>query len=657
MSTIHRWLIVISVLSMALDQHTWAQDVDPNYYYRLTTMWQGDTKSLDVIKDGTNNRLWITATASVTGQFWKLTPLSGGFFRLTTAWLGDGKSLDIINDGQNNTPTMANTGNYSGQYWKFSPVSDGYYRLTTSWQGDGKSLDIVNDGKNNNRPVLANTGNYSGQYWKLTRLHRIEEPAVQSAATNLALGKFCSTSSRSQWSGDEQGAVDGVKNGGFGFHTDPGPAWWQVDLGSSCTLVNVVIFNRTDCCSERARYLQVLLSNDGANFTTSYAHNGSVFGGVSDGRPLNVTLHGASARYVRLQITSGDYLHLDEVEVYGVPAAGDERRVENQVLDLQGGYVDCGNPGSLKYSRSFTLEAKIFANSWAAESWRGSIIGKDDWAEGSRGFVLRTGDNGRLSMTVGPVGNSGWPEVLSQSIMKLKQWHHVAGTYDGSALKLYIDGQPAGSAVYNGSVAESPYPLKIGASGYDDSRLFDGRIDNVRIWNRALSADEIRSAVNAARTGNEEGLALMYDFDESVAGRVKDGTSFGNHGTFKGKARLVAALQTTGEEDVHHKTGGGAGGVAFDFTKYKLNLPQEVGILLTLAGVSQEDTDLACTVLGAAAYVVQNAKSISIKKSDVNDLLQKVLQLKSKKIYKIPFFQKLIANGEKDLNKMLKTMK
>ncbi len=655
MNTIHRWLIVISALSMALGKHTQAQDA--NYYYRLTTMWQGDEKSLDVVNDGNNNRLWLNATVSSSGQFWKLTPLHDGYFRLTSDLLGDGKSLDIINDGQNNnTPTMANTGNYSGQYWKISPLGNGYYRLTTNWQGDAKSLDIVNDGQNNNRPILSNTGDYTGQYWKLTRLHRVGESASQSAAMNLALGKFCSTSSRSQWSNNEQGAVDGIKNGGFGFHTESGPAWWQVDLENSCTLVNVVIFNRMDCCPERARYIQILLSGDGVNFTTAYAHNGSAFGGVSDGRPLNVALHGATARYVRLQITSGDYFHLDEVEVYGVPAAGDERRSENQVLDLQGGYIDCGNPGNLRYSRSFTLEAKIFADSWTSESWRGSIIGKDDWAEGSRGFVMRTGDNGRLSMTLGPTGDNGWPEALSPPTMKLRQWHHVAGTYDGSVLKLYIDGQPAGSAAYHGSVAESPYPLKIGSSGYDDSRLFDGRIDNVRIWNRALSADEIRDAVNAACTGNEEGLALMYDFDESVSGRVKDGTAFGNHGTFKGKARLVAASQTTGEEGAHHKTGDGAGGVAFDFTKYKMNPPQEVGILLTLAGVSQEDTDLACTVLGAAAYVIQNAKSISLKKSDVNDLLQKVLQLKAKKIYKIPFFQKLIANGEKDLNKLLKNM-
>jgi len=91
------------------------------------------------------------------------------YYRLTTQWQGDGKSLDIINDGQNNKPILAATGNYFGQMWKLTPLGNGFYRLTTQWQGDGKSLDIINDGQNN-KPILAATGTYSGQMWKLTKL-------------------------------------------------------------------------------------------------------------------------------------------------------------------------------------------------------------------------------------------------------------------------------------------------------------------------------------------------------------------------------------------------------------------------------------------------------------------------------------------------------
>ena len=140
---------------------------------------------------------------------------------------------------------------------------------------------------------------------------------------NLAAGRVASQSSQSQWSNanDAQGAINGVKNGGFGFHTNEEiNPWWQVDLGADYKLENVVLYNREDCCSERARTVQVLLSSDGVNFQKIYAHNGSIFGGVNSKRPLNVSINGVLARYVRLQLAERNAFHLDEVEVYGKSA-------------------------------------------------------------------------------------------------------------------------------------------------------------------------------------------------------------------------------------------------------------------------------------------------------------------------------------------------
>ncbi len=93
------------------------------------------------------------------------------YYRLTTKWQGDGKSLDVVNDGKNNNQLiLAKTGKFSGQLWKITSLGAGYYRLTTQWQGEGKSLDIVNDRKNNNQPILADTGNYFGQFWKISKV-------------------------------------------------------------------------------------------------------------------------------------------------------------------------------------------------------------------------------------------------------------------------------------------------------------------------------------------------------------------------------------------------------------------------------------------------------------------------------------------------------
>jgi hypothetical protein len=93
------------------------------------------------------------------------------YYRLTTQWQGDIKSLDVVNDGiYNNQINLAPSGNYSGQYWKITSIDDGFYRLTTQWQGDNKSLDVVNDGKYNNKLILATNSDHGGQYWEITKV-------------------------------------------------------------------------------------------------------------------------------------------------------------------------------------------------------------------------------------------------------------------------------------------------------------------------------------------------------------------------------------------------------------------------------------------------------------------------------------------------------
>jgi hypothetical protein len=79
----------------------------------------------------------------------------------------------------------------------------------------------------------------------------------------------------------------------------------------------MVIYNRLDGpCQPRARTLQVLVSDDGREWAVVYTHDGTVFGGI-DGRPLLVKCPGTVARHVRLRLREQNFLHLDQVEIYG----------------------------------------------------------------------------------------------------------------------------------------------------------------------------------------------------------------------------------------------------------------------------------------------------------------------------------------------------
>lgn len=116
---------------------------------------------------------------------------------------------------------------------------------------------------------------------------------------------------------DARGACDGIKDGKWGFHTERElRPWWQVDLGSQYCVESIVVYNRCDTVASRAARLQVLISSDARQWTQVYQHDGTVFYGFTDGRPLRIILNKSPARFVRVQLPDTEYLHLDEVEVY-----------------------------------------------------------------------------------------------------------------------------------------------------------------------------------------------------------------------------------------------------------------------------------------------------------------------------------------------------
>jgi mono/diheme cytochrome c family protein len=122
---------------------------------------------------------------------------------------------------------------------------------------------------------------------------------------------------------DAAGAVDGVKNGKYAFHTggEPNP-WWQVDLGESVSIARIVVYNRLDYAPglHNADNLVILTSDDGRTWLTRYENRGKHFGGVSGAKPLEVTFPPGQvrSRWVRLQVPGKTPIlfHLDEVEVY-----------------------------------------------------------------------------------------------------------------------------------------------------------------------------------------------------------------------------------------------------------------------------------------------------------------------------------------------------
>ncbi|MBU0532584.1 right-handed parallel beta-helix repeat-containing protein, partial [Candidatus Micrarchaeota archaeon] len=81
-------------------------------------------------------------------------------------------------------------------------------------------------------------------------------------------------------------------------------------------------------------------------------------------------------------------------------------------------------------------------------------------------------------------------EVSSSEALNTHEWYHIVATRNGSAVRLYVNGvQKASRTDFTGSIATSTDPLTIG--GDDGSSYLNGSIDEIAIWNRSLTADEI----------------------------------------------------------------------------------------------------------------------------------------------------------------------
>ena len=86
-------------------------------------------------------------------------------FTISNLFSGKDKCLDIINDGTNNKLIMSQCGNYSGQQWYNAKGNlKSSYKLQNTFSGKDKCLDIINDGANN-KLIMSQCGNYSGQQW------------------------------------------------------------------------------------------------------------------------------------------------------------------------------------------------------------------------------------------------------------------------------------------------------------------------------------------------------------------------------------------------------------------------------------------------------------------------------------------------------------
>jgi hypothetical protein len=157
-------------------------------------------------------------------------------------------------------------------------------------------------------------------------------------------------------------------------------------------------------------------------------------------------------------------------------------------------FVDAGDASALDVNR-FTLAA------WVRYT---PLVHDDRWEvlekAGAYWMNIRTDTRKlRFGGFFGGCAASGhWIYLDSVKALPANTWVHVAGTYDGTALRIYVNGALNATKAVTGTTCANAEPLEIGAKNRTTppattEAYMDGRIDDVRVYDRALSAAEIKT--------------------------------------------------------------------------------------------------------------------------------------------------------------------
>src|SRR5262249_55553891 len=144
------------------------------------------------------------------------------------------------------------------------------------------------------------------------------------------------------------------------------------------------------------------------------------------------------------------------------------------------------NSASLQLTTGMTLEAWVSPLTSDA-NWRDVVYKAND-----NYFLEASTSNGSKPGAGGTIGSGSTTTVLGSSTLPTHTWTPLPVTYDGWTLRFYVNGSQVSSAAKTGALASSSNPLEIGGDSLYQ-QYFLGTIDEVRIYNRALSVTEIQT--------------------------------------------------------------------------------------------------------------------------------------------------------------------
>ncbi|MET0243845.1 MAG: LamG domain-containing protein, partial [Flavitalea sp.] len=208
-------------------------------------------------------------------------------------------------------------------------------------------------------------------------------------------------------------------------------------------------------------------------------------------------------------------------------------------LNFDGGndVVTIPDNSTLQLTNALTIETWVYATSTSAVQ---NVIAKSSQLV-NQGYIFPRTDNGWNTVTFYLYIAGGW-RTLSAPFPSRNAWHHLAATYDGANMRVYINGVLASTMPQTGNVAVNSNALALGNQpGYTE--YFTGSVDDIRIWNIVRTPAQILADMNRELDPSlQSGLVSYYTANQGVAASDNSGLTTlpdlagTNNGTLSGFA-------------------------------------------------------------------------------------------------------------------------
>ena len=179
----------------------------------------------------------------------------------------------------------------------------------------------------------------------------------------------------------------------------------------------------------------------------------------------------------------------------------------NQAFNFNGASrVQVPDAVNLRFTNAMTVEAWVYLNTFSG-SGSSEIVSKFGGPNtGQAAYTFSVQQSTQKPYFIVNAFNGGSSDTILSSIsITTHQWFHLAGVYDGSAIKIYVNGQLEGTSPWTQGIFPGNNPLVIGCTlqnGSVPTSFFNGQIDEASLYNRALSSNEI-AAIYLAGSGGK----------------------------------------------------------------------------------------------------------------------------------------------------------